>query len=63
MVVTRLKSREDFTNRTIEPLDVRRKRQSDEAEIALKEYREAQIRTFERMIELRRQRLAQLKRG
>lgn len=52
--------RPDSQDRKIEPLDVRRKRQAEEGAQALKDYRIAQQRTFERMIALRRELLAQL---
>jgi hypothetical protein len=55
-----LKPCEDLPERTIEPLDVRRKRQAEEGAQALKDYQNAQRAVFERMVALRRQRLARL---
>jgi hypothetical protein len=57
------RERATFPDRKIEPLDVRRKRQSEEGAVAIKEYRTAQRAVFERMIALRRQRVAQLANG
>ena len=48
-----LRQRPDFPDRVIEPLDVRRKRQSEEGP----EYRDAQQRTVERIVALRKARL------
>jgi hypothetical protein len=55
-----MKQRDKFPDRKIEPLDVRRKRHSEEGALAMKEYRAAQGAVFERMVALRRERLAQL---
>lgn len=55
-----LKPRDDFPDRKIEPLDVRRKRQAEEGAQALLDYRNAQRAVFERMVALRRERLARL---
>jgi hypothetical protein len=52
-----LRQRPDFPDRVIEPLDVRRKRQSEEGAQAFKEYRDAQRRTVERIGALRKARL------
>ena len=52
-----LRHRPDFPDRVIEPLDVRRKRQSEEGAQAFKEYRDAQRRTVERIAALRKARL------
>jgi hypothetical protein len=43
-----------------EDLAARRKREAEEASLAMKEYRAAQRSVFERMVALRRERLAQL---
>ena len=52
-----LRQRPDFPDRVIEPLDVRKKRQSEEGAQAFKEYRDAQRRTVERIVALRKARL------
>ena len=46
--------RPDCPDREIEPLEVRRKRQSEEDAQAVKEYRAAQQRTVERIAALRK---------
>jgi hypothetical protein len=47
----------------IEDLATRKKRQAEEGSLAMKEYRAAQRSVFERMLALRRERLAQLSKG
>jgi hypothetical protein len=49
-----------FERPIVEDLATRRAREAVEAPLAMKEYREAQRAVFERMVALRRQRLAQL---
>jgi hypothetical protein len=62
-VMLMMRERATFPDRKIEPLDVRRKRQSEEGAVAIKEYQAAQRAVFERMVALRRERLAQLANG
>jgi hypothetical protein len=62
-VMLMMRERATFPDRKIEPLDVRRKRQAEEGAVAIKEYRAAQLAVFERMVALRRERLAQLANG
>ena len=58
--MVQLRPRPDSRGRRIEPLDARRKRQAEEGAQALKDYRIAQQKAFERMIASRRERFAQL---
>ena len=55
-----LKPREDFPNRSVEPLQERRKREAEEAAQARCDYIDGQRRVLERMFELRRERLTRL---
>jgi hypothetical protein len=58
--MVRLRERQKFPNRTIEPKEVRIKRQAEEGAKALTDYKIARQQTLERMIALRQARLAQL---
>ena len=53
-----MRYRADFPDRKIEPLDVRRRRQSVEGAQAMKDYRRTQEAARERMAALKVQRLA-----
>jgi hypothetical protein len=54
---------DDFPDRKVEPLDVRRKRQAEEGAQAVVEYRNARRAVLERMVALRRERLARPTKG
>ena len=53
-----MRYRADFPDRTIEPLDVRRRRQSVEGAQAMNDYRRIQEAARERMAVLKKERLA-----